>query len=47
MSLLYTSDLTDFIDEQSNLKCMEQNIKKPTGITKEEIKKFLGIFILM
>ncbi|XP_057338431.1 piggyBac transposable element-derived protein 3-like [Microplitis mediator] len=44
---LFTSDMIDFIAEQSNLKSIQENIDKPVGIRKEEIEQFIGIVIFM
>lgn len=45
--LLFTNDIIDLIDEQSNLKSLQDNINKPASITKAEIKTFIEIGISM
>lgn len=44
---LFTDDLIDMIVYQSNMKSVQDNVNRPSNITKEEMEQFIGIVIFM
>lgn len=44
---LFSEDLLQTITNQSNLKSIQDNIKKPANISKQDIKQFFGMVIFL